>query len=465
MSSDFMLLRDKENYAVLVRLLDFFLKLLSQIFLQVCTSRYWFNYRHFANTLSVYILIKKLGIPDRNIILMNANDALSDPRNPLVGRIYNIPDNLESNIIDDRFEVDYRGDEVNPDSFSRVLTGHHYHTTSPSKRLDLNNNSNILIYITGHGGNEFMKFHDYEEFSAQDFSYIIHEMHIKKRFNEILIISDTCQAETLTSLIKTPNIISISSAKEIDLLRCYTFGCLRSGMFSNCKSICTHLTCSSPRCLSSSRFVHFTIFDYNSDHNPGRFYQDETTSSIQQNSLDLLPCSPTNDQLSLKGRQFRPSNRLRAIYLSQLLTSTKHIAYGRRTEFRLLINQLNTDHYQLSQKAFNTINLTRTYYENYEDLNGDDKTTITSNSNPANPAAAQPHLTAAPSPKPENLATQIKRQSLSTISSSTTTRVTATSTKSRYRNDEVPLKRNNNTFPLTTQQLTLQPVHKRNILI
>ena len=29
----------------------------------VCASRYWFNYRHVANTLSVYRSVKRLGIP------------------------------------------------------------------------------------------------------------------------------------------------------------------------------------------------------------------------------------------------------------------------------------------------------------------------------------------------------------------------------------------------------------------
>ena len=32
----------------------------------VCASRYWFNYRHVANTLAVYRSVKKLGIPGRS---------------------------------------------------------------------------------------------------------------------------------------------------------------------------------------------------------------------------------------------------------------------------------------------------------------------------------------------------------------------------------------------------------------
>jgi glycosylphosphatidylinositol transamidase (GPIT) subunit GPI8 len=43
---------------------------------QVCASRYWFNYRHVANTLSMYRTVKRLGIPDSNIILMLADDMV-----------------------------------------------------------------------------------------------------------------------------------------------------------------------------------------------------------------------------------------------------------------------------------------------------------------------------------------------------------------------------------------------------
>lgn len=36
----------------------------------VSTSRFWLNYRHIVNTMSIYHVVKRLGIPDSNIILM-----------------------------------------------------------------------------------------------------------------------------------------------------------------------------------------------------------------------------------------------------------------------------------------------------------------------------------------------------------------------------------------------------------
>jgi phosphatidylinositol glycan class K len=53
----------------------------------VATSKYWYNYRHIANTLSFYRTVKRLGIPDSNIILMLAEDVACNPRNAYPGQV------------------------------------------------------------------------------------------------------------------------------------------------------------------------------------------------------------------------------------------------------------------------------------------------------------------------------------------------------------------------------------------
>lgn len=55
----------------------------------VDTSRFWFNYRHVANVLSIYRSVKRLGIPDSQIILMIADDMPCNPRNPRPAQVYN----------------------------------------------------------------------------------------------------------------------------------------------------------------------------------------------------------------------------------------------------------------------------------------------------------------------------------------------------------------------------------------
>jgi phosphatidylinositol glycan class K len=164
----------------------------------VDTSTFWFNYRHIANSLSIYHLVKSLGLPDSQIILMLADDVSCNPRNIFRGEVFNDQSrNLE--LYGKDIQVDYRGYEVTVDNFLRVLTGRHLKGTSHNKKLDSDSASNILIFMSGHGGDEFLKFQDSEELSAQDIADAILQMDEKDRFHEIMFLVDTCEALTLFS--------------------------------------------------------------------------------------------------------------------------------------------------------------------------------------------------------------------------------------------------------------------------
>ena len=88
----------------------------------VDTSRFWFNYRHSANVLSLYRTVKRLGIPDSNIILMLADDMACNPRNPKPGEVFN-NEKHHINLYGDNIEVDYRGYDVTVQALMQVLTG------------------------------------------------------------------------------------------------------------------------------------------------------------------------------------------------------------------------------------------------------------------------------------------------------------------------------------------------------
>ncbi|PHT44931.1 GPI-anchor transamidase [Capsicum baccatum] len=96
-------------------------------------------------------------------------------------------------------QVDYRGYEVTVENFLRVLTGRHETAVPRSKRLLSDEGSHILLYMTRHGGDEFLKFQDSEELQSHDLSDAVKQMKEKRRFKELLIMVDTCQAATLFS--------------------------------------------------------------------------------------------------------------------------------------------------------------------------------------------------------------------------------------------------------------------------
>uniref|UniRef100_A0A8C5R4G9 GPI-anchor transamidase n=1 Tax=Leptobrachium leishanense TaxID=445787 RepID=A0A8C5R4G9_9ANUR len=178
----------------------------------VCTSRFWFNYRHVANTLSMYRSVKRLGIPDSHILLMLADDMACNPRNPKPATVFSHK-NMELNVYGDDVEVDYRGYEVTVENFLRVLTGRIPPSTPRLKRLLSDDRSNILIYMTGHGGNGFLKFQDSEEITNVELADAFEQMWQKRRYNELLFIIDTCQGASMYERFYSPNIMALASSQ------------------------------------------------------------------------------------------------------------------------------------------------------------------------------------------------------------------------------------------------------------
>ena len=88
---------------------------------------------------------------------MVADDMACNPRNPRPATVFN-NQNQHIDVYGDDVEVDYRGYEVTVENFVRLLTGRLPESTPSSKRLLTDAGSNILIYMTGHGGDGFLKF-------------------------------------------------------------------------------------------------------------------------------------------------------------------------------------------------------------------------------------------------------------------------------------------------------------------
>ena len=191
----------------------------------VSSSRYWHNYRHVSNVLSLYNLLKTGGkFSDDNIILMIADDIPCDGRNPHKNAIY--PEYARTgsgnSVYDADVEIDYRGTDVTVESFLRVLVGRHEKGETPSRMLDLTPDTNLVVFLTGHGGDSFFKFQDGEELMTQDITDAFQQMHRIGRYKEILFIADTCQAFTLnptdpkvlSDVTTLPNVMTVASSLQ-----------------------------------------------------------------------------------------------------------------------------------------------------------------------------------------------------------------------------------------------------------
>lgn len=177
----------------------------------VCTSTWWYNYRHISNVLAMYRALKQQGFPDSHIIVMLADDVACNSRNCAPGQVFTDADQ-KLNLYGDDVEVDYRGYEVTVEAFLRVLTGRHTPGTPDSWKLGSDDASNVLIYMTGHGGDGFLKFQDVEEISSVELADGVEQAAKAGRYKELLIIVDTCQAGTLFEELYSRDVIAVGSS-------------------------------------------------------------------------------------------------------------------------------------------------------------------------------------------------------------------------------------------------------------
>jgi len=159
----------------------------------------------------MYRTVKRLGMPDSYIILMLSDDIACNPRNRYPGSVWASSDR-HLDLYGDDVEVDYRGYEVTVTNLLRLLTGRVPAHTPRSKRLDSDEHSNVFLYMTGHGGDEFLKFQDSEEMNAYDLADAIEQMWEKRRYHELLFMIDTCQASTMASRLYSPNVLAVGSS-------------------------------------------------------------------------------------------------------------------------------------------------------------------------------------------------------------------------------------------------------------
>lgn len=180
----------------------------------VSTSRYWFNYRHAADALAIYQRIRESGVADDRILLMLGEDPSSDPRNTQPGRVPLNDDPETDGVYGRDVEADFTGAGVSARSFLALLTGSVSSESTPlSRRLETDSESNVLVYLTGHGGDGFLKFHDRSEMTGEDLAGAIAQMHARRLFKRMLLIVDTCNAESLTALCAAPGLITVASSK------------------------------------------------------------------------------------------------------------------------------------------------------------------------------------------------------------------------------------------------------------
>lgn len=196
----------------------------------VATSSGWDNYRHQADALDFYRILKSSGYRDKDIILIMEDDLANNKSNPypgIVQREYNGP-NLYKDVV-----VDYKLSDLTPDDFKNIMLG------KSSEKLPAVLKSgagdNVLLFISGHGIQNVLQWgNDDKTMSGNFMRDMFNQMSELKKYRKLLCVMENCYSGSVAKKCEgIPGILFMTAANEFESSKALFFDNKRNTYLSN----------------------------------------------------------------------------------------------------------------------------------------------------------------------------------------------------------------------------------------
>lgn len=173
----------------------------------VAASTGWANYRHQADALYIYQMLKKHGYDDDHIILIMEGDILTDTNNKHPGEVRVRPDgeNLYKDVT-----VDYQTSALRKDDLYNILTGKV--TMRTPTVLESTNDDNVLFFWSGHG-NDGVLYLDRNNILDRDMEKILGDMFLNGIFRKMFFVIEACYSGSVAEYCEgTPGLLMLTAA-------------------------------------------------------------------------------------------------------------------------------------------------------------------------------------------------------------------------------------------------------------
>ena len=188
----------------------------------IATSTGWNNYRHQADILAYYQLLKKNDFTDDDILLIMADDLAHHAQNPYPGQI--IRDNKQLENLYTDVKIDYKLNQITPFDLKNILLG-----KSSEKFpvvLDTKDHDNLLFVWSGHGSPGTLLWDENQKTITGDFmSGLFKEMYSAGKYRKLFGIIEACYAGSVAAECEgIPNLLLMTAAndKETSKAELYT---------------------------------------------------------------------------------------------------------------------------------------------------------------------------------------------------------------------------------------------------
>jgi len=214
-------------------------------------SNGWNNYRHQADVLSVYQMLKTKGFDDDHIILIIDKALASDAMNPEPG-IIRAEDGGKDLLAG--CSMDYDNADISPSDISNILLG--VKTDKTPVVLPKDAGQNVLLFWSGHGHNHannganelvWRNADVGRGMTADLLRQTISLMHQQGQYRKMFVLTEPCFSEAvITPLVGIPGVLAMSSAGTFEQSFADNWstelGVWRCDRFS--RNLVTHLTAS-----------------------------------------------------------------------------------------------------------------------------------------------------------------------------------------------------------------------------
>ena len=180
-------------------------------------SNGWMNYRHEADVLNIYQMLKRNGYDDDHIILVSADDVANASENSDKGAVRTDPGgkNLREGAV-----IDYKNADLTPQDIVNILKGEKTDRTPVVLPKDAG--QNVLFFWSGHGrskatnGVNEMAWRDEmagNGMTADLLSQTLQQMADQKQFRQMLVCLEPCYSANMGKALEgIPGVLAICSA-------------------------------------------------------------------------------------------------------------------------------------------------------------------------------------------------------------------------------------------------------------
>ena len=178
----------------------------------VAGSKGYVNYRHQSDVCHSYNILINNGMDPDKIIVLAYDDIANSSENPFPGQIFNKPDPNGNGVnVYKNCTIDYRGKDVNPETFLDVLNGRDISYGS-KKTLKSTSTDNVFVYFSDHGATGLIGFPS-SYLYADDLLNTLNHMSDSKSFNKLVFYLEACESGSMfANLANNTRIYAITAA-------------------------------------------------------------------------------------------------------------------------------------------------------------------------------------------------------------------------------------------------------------